>query len=46
MEWYWWILTAILFIGLVSFKIWYVPKWLKKQQDKKSAKEKLMEDED
>jgi len=46
MAWYWWIIAAILLTGLVGFKVWYVPKWLKKQQDKKRAREKLLEDDE
>ena len=46
MAWYWWVLIGIAVIGLIAFKIWYVPKWLKKQAEKKAQKEKLLEDED
>lgn len=44
MTWYWWTLIAIAFVALAAFKIWYVPKWLRKQQQKKAEKEKLLED--
>lgn len=46
MEWYWYLLIGVLLVGLIAFKMWYVPKWLKKQADKKEAKAKLMEDDD
>ena len=45
MEWYWWIVIGAV-IGIAAFKIWYVPKWLKRQADKKSKKERLMEDDE
>ena len=43
---YWWILIAIAAVAFVGFKVWYVPKWLKKQADKKAQREKMMEEED
>lgn len=41
-----WVLIAMAVVALAAFKAWYVPKWLKKQQEKKAARERLVEDED
>lgn len=46
MEWYWWIIIGAAVIAIGAFKIWYVPKWLKRMSDKKAKREKLMEDDD
>lgn len=46
MEWYLKVLLAVAVIGIVAFKIWYVPKWLKKQSEKKAQRAKLMEDDE
>ncbi|HOP11152.1 MAG TPA: hypothetical protein PK629_06655 [Oscillospiraceae bacterium] len=45
MKWYWWVLIVAGVVGLVTLKIIYAPKWLKKQQEKKAARQKLAEDE-
>lgn len=45
MEWYWWV-VIIAVVGLIVWlKILYVPKYLKKQQEKRARRERL-EDED
>jgi len=44
MEWYWWVLIIAGVIGIGILKILYVPKWLKKQQEKKATQQKLAEE--
>ena len=45
MAWYWWALIAAGVAVIVWLKILLVPKFLKKQQEKKAVRER-MEDED
>ena len=45
MAWYWWVLIAVGVVFVVWMKILFVPKYLKKQQEKKAAHAR-MEDED
>jgi len=44
MKWYWWTLIAASAVGIAVLKILYVPKWLKKQREKKAARQQLAED--
>lgn len=41
--WYWIIASVVL---LAAFKVWYVPKWLKQQADKRAEKQRLLEKDD
>lgn len=41
--WYWIIAGVVL---LAAFKVWYVPKWLKQQADKRAEKQRLLEQDD
>lgn len=45
MAWYWWVLIVAGAAVIVWLKILFVPKYLKKQQEKK-AQRAQMEDED
>ncbi len=46
MAWYLWALVILAAAGLIGFKIWYVPKWMKKQQMKRAQKQRLLEDDE
>jgi NADH:ubiquinone oxidoreductase subunit 3 (subunit A) len=45
MEWYWWVVIIAVVALIVWLKILFVPKYLKKQREKKARRERL-EDED
>jgi hypothetical protein len=45
MAWYWWALIAVGVIAIAALKVVFVPKYFKKQREKKANRER-MEDED
>ena len=45
MAWYWWVLIVAAVAVIVWLKILFVPKYMKKQQEKKAQRAR-MEDED
>ncbi|MEN6419103.1 MAG: hypothetical protein ABFC73_09305 [Clostridiaceae bacterium] len=45
MAWYWWALIVVGVIAIVALKVVFVPKYFKKQREKKANRER-MEDED
>lgn len=45
MAWYWWALIAVAVAAIIWLKILLVPKYLKKQQEKRAQRAR-MEDED
>lgn len=45
MEWYWYALIIVALAGLGFVKIKVGGAWLKKQNEKKAQREKVMEDE-
>ncbi len=46
MAWYWWLLIALVLIGVIFLKVKVGGAWMKKQKDKKERREKIMGDED
>jgi len=45
MKWYWYVLIGASVALITVLKVIYAPKWLKKQQEKKAARQKLADDE-
>lgn len=41
MAWYWWALIAVGVIVIVALKMVFVPKYFKKQREKKAERERM-----
>ncbi len=44
MAWYWWALIVVAVIAIVWLKIIFVPKYFKKQREKRAERERLEEE--
>ena len=38
LEWYWWLVIAVILVGSIPFKIKFMKWWGKSQQTRKSSK--------
>lgn len=44
MEWYWWVILAIVLIGFAYLKVKIGGAWLQKQKENREKREKQLED--